>query len=331
MQLSVVIEWENAVFADCERSRAMLDELHKQAGELRKAGDPNSEDSRERFLGQITEKVEVIVMHDRELIDEKVVDDLVWSMAPREHEDVDLRIEPITGKRYYRLKNEGAKIAKGDLLVLIDSDVIPRDGWLIKLVGDLADESVDVVGGAVFVETESFYEKASALFWVFPLKPKHDTMDLTWHLFANNLAFRKQVFLENPFPADSNESRGACTRLFGTMRAQGKGVYRDHSARITHPAPPSDMLLRRALAEGRDAFVQDQGSKLARTLRSIVRTFRQTARGTYRTLFHGHDIKLPVWQYPGVIGLTVVYFTVFGIGGLLTPVAPKLVDRYAAL
>lgn len=45
-----------------------------------------------------------------------------------------LKVLPTTGKRYYELKNYGATHIRSDVLVFLDSDVIPEDGWLEALL-----------------------------------------------------------------------------------------------------------------------------------------------------------------------------------------------------
>lgn len=333
MKLSVVIEWENAVFADCDRTRVMLDRLYTQAGELRRAGDASSDDPVQRYYAAFTEPIEAMVMHDPELIPRETVEALLWSMAPREHADVSMSVVSVPGKRYYRLKNEGASRSSGDLVLFLDSDVIPSEDWLLRLVGDMADEGVHVVAGAVFCEHRNFFEKAVSAFWVFPMPPRTRELRREVVLYANNVLFRREIIEAFPYPADDHESRGACARLYWKLTNQGYGLYRDNAARVLHPAPPGlVMLLRRGVAEGRDGCIYDTVKGVpARLVRALGRPVRKVGRATYRAVRFGRDIDLPWWQVPGVVAMSAVYFTAFMAGGLLAPFAPRLVDKVAAL
>jgi cellulose synthase/poly-beta-1,6-N-acetylglucosamine synthase-like glycosyltransferase len=81
---------------------------------------------------------------------------------------IQLRIIPASGLHYYDLKNFGAKHSKGELIIFLDSDVIPENGWLIGLLESFQRPDVLVVGGNTYMTEGSLYEKSLALLYFFP-------------------------------------------------------------------------------------------------------------------------------------------------------------------
>jgi hypothetical protein len=75
------------------------------------------------------------------------------------------RLIPVDGGEYYELKNAGARKAIGDVIVFLDSDVIPEPGWLARLIEPFADEDVGVVAGNSYLDPQGFYGKTFALAW----------------------------------------------------------------------------------------------------------------------------------------------------------------------
>src|SRR5205085_2579965 len=55
--------------------------------------------------------------------------------------------EPTRGATYAR--NAGIAVAKGDIVVFIDDDVIARPSWLKTLTAPILDELADATGGRV--------------------------------------------------------------------------------------------------------------------------------------------------------------------------------------
>jgi hypothetical protein len=56
-------------------------------------------------------------------------------------------VEPIAGAT--RVRNTAMRAAGGDVLVFIDDDAVPRDGWFAGITAPFADARVAVVGGRV--------------------------------------------------------------------------------------------------------------------------------------------------------------------------------------
>src|SRR5688500_10747400 len=55
---------------------------------------------------------------------------------------------------YYRLKDAGAEVAKGDILVFVDSDVVPCPGWLESIQHTFASGATASAGLSLFFDPE---------------------------------------------------------------------------------------------------------------------------------------------------------------------------------
>src|SRR5262249_59822180 len=74
------------------------------------------------------------------------------------------------GMEYYALKNHGARRASGDLLLFVDSDVLPDGDWLAHLMGSFAREDVGVVCGQTYVAPSDVVARAFAVGWRYPVR-----------------------------------------------------------------------------------------------------------------------------------------------------------------
>src|SRR5580765_5585078 len=197
-QLTVIIEWENVRLSEIGRAKAMLRNLVEQIHQLRT---PISEEGdRQSVVDRSPSHVEVVVLYNDEEIDGRAVESMVTTLVPRDSSDFELRIMPASGLHYYELKNFGARLAKGDLVVFLDSDVIPQPNWLVNLVGSFTNPEIQVVGGEAYIEPEGLVGKTFALFWFFDRRSTAGGLSKKQHFWANNVAFRKETILRHPFP-----------------------------------------------------------------------------------------------------------------------------------
>ena len=152
-----------------------------------------------------------------------------------------ITLVPAPGKRYYQQKNAGAELAPGEILIFLDSDVVPDEGWLDGLLGALDDPNVDFVGGEAYHATDTLHDRLFAAFWAFP--PKHPSRGVyrCQHFYANNLAVRREVFLANPFPDARRLSRPM-------RRSSAKSLRAKASPSIARAPRPSRIRRRGARA-----------------------------------------------------------------------------------
>lgn len=299
--LTILIEWENVLVAAEDRCARMLGELGRQVSAF-DAG------------------VEILVMFNPEQISADVIEQILEQhlriTPPRP--DVSARTVSAQGLHYYDLRNHGVRIARGQIIVCLDSDVIPEPGWLSALTDPLrTDPSISFVGGETHLDhTGSFFNKAFALGWIFPLRSAENDLRLGTdrQFWANNLACRRELFLQNPYPtdADPHESRNACRRLRNQLAAQGIPIWRAGNARVSHPAPDGwSKALFHALVEGRDNAIiyQQRGyGRLRRSLRAVdfaIGRLRQAVRNGLRK---DRAFPVPAWQIPGVILFLTPYY-----------------------
>jgi glycosyltransferase involved in cell wall biosynthesis len=114
-------------------------------------------------------------------------------------------------------RNNGAKSARGEILVFTDSDCVPAHDWLEILVKPLEDDQVtgvkgtyltsqkEVIARFVQLEYESKYHRMQKL-------PRLDSID------TNSAAYRRDVFIQNggfdtSFPGPSVEDQELSFRL----------------------------------------------------------------------------------------------------------------------
>ena len=155
-------------------------------------------------------------------------------------------------RRYFEQKNYGFSLAKREVVVFLDSDVIPEPGWLEGLLIALRDPAVHVISGNTYIEPDSWYARAFALFWFFPLRQEDAPMARVKGFFANNVAFRREVFASHQFPR-LNTFRGHCVELARTLEANGYGIFREPRSRVSHPPPNGfSHFVARAMCQGRD-------------------------------------------------------------------------------
>lgn len=305
--LSILIEWENVLVAAEDRSLRMLEELGRQVGELGDAA-------------------EILILFNPDQVPQQAVSEVV-----AQHLRVDppsaapiARTVAAPGLHYYDLRNHGVHIARGEIIVCLDSDVIPEPGWLDALTSPLrTDPGVHFVGGETYLDhTGSFFDKAFALGWIFPLRSSDDTLrpGQGRQFWANNMACRRSFFLDNPYPTDPgiHESRNACRRLKKNLASKGVPVWRAGAARVSHPAPEGwGKALLHGLVEGRDNAIlfKERGYGRARqSLRAIGFACGRMKQAVRNGLDKDGPIPVPAWQLPGIILILIPYYLMTIVG-----------------
>lgn len=305
--VTILLEWENVLVAAEDRCVRMLQELGRQVN---------------AFDGT----AEILVLFNPEHIRESEIAQVVAEHLhiPPHAANVSVRTVAAPGMNYYELRNHGTRIARGEIIVCLDSDVIPEPGWLIALISPIrTNPGVDFVGGETHLDhTGSFFDKAFTLGWIFPLRSSDDELRPAScrQFWANNLACRRSFFLENHYPTDASnpESRNACRRLKQHLQAQGVTIWRAGNARVSHPAPHGwRKAMLHALVEGRDNAIiyKERGyGPVRRSLRAI-----DFARGRLRQAVRNArrkdcPIPVPAWQIPGVILILTPYYLASALG-----------------
>lgn len=316
--VSIIIEWDNARLSAASRAISMLEALRHQASEA--AFD-----------------AEFLVLFDDEQINADDLRDLIHQhLVAGALSQARCELVPAGQTRYYDLKNKGAQMAKGEIIVFVDSDVLLEANWLNELTAPLrSDPQVHVVAGETYMSTNSLMEKAFALHWFFPLrttpaKAKHPAQ----FFFANNVAFRRVSFLAQPFPTiPDGMTRGACNRLAAQLLQSGEVIWATPAAKTSHPAPNGlHHFFERALAQGRDWALneKDLHGQAASTLvftairKLFLSKLNRILKGTLR---EGRRVSLSWWQSPAVIAIMWTYTLFVMIGAITAAVLPSQARR----
>lgn len=333
-RLTVVIEWENVVRSEHERARRMLRALREQAGELLASTAGDGEVRASRTPALLAGPIEVLILFDDAAIAAQSVRAVVAEVLGSGDGVLEIRIEAAPGLHYYDLKNLGARRASGELLLFLDSDVIPEPGWLRHLVAAGHREEVRVVGGDAFIAPEDLVSKAFSVFWffnaphvVFP--PDQPTLKPHKQFFANNVLFERATFLAHPFPKmPDGMTRGACLQLARELERAGIPVYRELRARVSHPAPNGwRHFFARAMAQGRDGVFRERGGfRLRQSVRGLVSRLRQL----WRTLRDGASRRrygITLAETPAIFGIGLLYISTRFVGEIAALQFPGFVEK----
>src|SRR5262249_9540263 len=235
---------------------------------------------------------------------------------------------------YTALKNAGVKRSTGDIVVFVDSDVLPENDWLQETVRAFRDPAVQLVGGTSYIEPVSLYHRAFALTWFFPLRTPAGPLRRVPYSFANNVAGRRELLPRYPFP-DQPRFRGQGSTLAELLAADGVPIHANPNARVSHP-PPNGVshFVRRALCEGHDLIVAEElrGKSTPVTLGRNVRLsywrLREKAAEIRERIWSQRErVDLSAAAAPFAFGIALLYFTTRAVGEILTRIDPQIVRR----
>lgn len=322
------------MFSQLERARRMLRALREQAGELlvSTAGDAETRASRTPAL--LAGPIEVLILFDAEVIAAHSVRAVVEEVLGTGASVLETRLEAVPGLHYYDLKNFGARRASGELLVFLDSDVIPEPGWLRHLVAAARREEVRVVGGDAFIAPEDLVSKAFSVFWFFnephvAFPPDQPTLQPHKQFFANNVLFKRATFLAHPFPTmERGMTRGACVQLARELERAGIPVYRELRARVSHPAPNGwRHFFARAMAQGRDHVFREREDFGMRQSLWGLRSRLRHLWGTLRDGAARRRYRITPAETPAVFGIGLLYIGTRCVGEIAALHFPGFVEK----
>jgi hypothetical protein len=299
--VSILIEWENAISADPSRAVRMLHNLGKDLEEI----GPD-------FYSD----VEIVSGFDPTGISSESVEGMLREGLGA-FSWVTIRNVALPGKNYYEMKNELGREARGEIVVLLDSDVIPSPGWLKKVLESFEDPAVQICASSVHLASSSLQEKTLALIWIFQIASRRVGLKETRSVWVNSTAYRKEVFLKFLLPASDGTARASCAAHVRELRAAGIPMHRRMDAHVEHPAPVGVReFVERALARGRDKllgspkpFWKNVASDVEVGLRCIVKR-----RG---------EVGVRPTEVPAVVLIASAWWLLMILGGLAAMIAPK--------
>lgn len=321
-KVSIVIEWENVLLAEMDRCRRMLRELHRQILEL------NSQVSD-------TMKFEIIVVFNQKVVQSAVVTNELAGIFQADDPNIAWLPTPAMGLNYYDLKNFGAMQTDGNIILFLDSDVIPEAGWLKNLLGSFDNPAVDVVGGNTFLDLSDFLGRAMALTWFFPLRATESVLKETPFFFANNVAFRKSTAARFPFPKmQTGATRGSCVQLARDLRREGIKIHQHSGAQVSHPPPNGwHHFFIRGLAAGRDDLLMRRRFRGQswfgwESFRELRRCLSKMYRGCNSILRQRKKVNLSLGEVPLALGVELIYSHCQLFGAWGTQIFPKFMGNH---
>lgn len=318
-QLSIIIEWENVKLSEMDRCREMLREMAKQIPEY-------FDSQRVEELAESAPAAEILILYDAGAFDGSFINEIVEMEIPRTTRHCQWRIIAAGSEGYYGLKNIGSRQAQGDILLFIDSDLIPEPKWIENMLSPMQNPEVKVVAGHAYVTPDDMLSRTFALTWFFPLRATVATISPAKGFFANSVAFRREVFLAHPYQVIPGASHGACRLLAKQLMAEGVQILSNTGAQASHP-PPNGLrhFLIRAVVQGRDDLLMNQTEQRAgkgSIFHSIARIGKWQLKAWRRILFGFHTVGLPFYQVPFAFFIASIYGFLFFAGDLATRLFP---------
>lgn len=304
-RISVIVEWDNVHL----RSSIELAErsLRCLAAEL----------------SAIDQTFEVVVLfdeHDRHD---------VAALTARHFTDFRPALVGLDARPYYEMKNAGFAIARGELIVLWDSDIEMAHGGLRTIIDAFDDPARQVVGGSPFIDPSSFMGRAWSVLSVFPPRSRGDVIEPVPRFFANLVAFRRDVVERYRFP-DDNRMRMQCVELSARLIADGVVVWRASGARVKHPPPETvGNVVQRAFWHAHDIVkTHARRGRAAGAVRALASVVAAGMRRVRKLGMQRRELDIPLYESP-VIALVIVGFGILELLFLPFAIARSQMPRWA--
>jgi len=309
--------------AELHRATRMLDQLTSQAAALFLPG--------ETAPVCLASPLELVIVYDDDQSSAQKVQSVLGDVI-RASDSHHLRLLPVRDANYCRMKNAGAAFSKGDIIIFLDSDVIPGANWLGALLGSFADPQVCVVVGNTYVDHDGpgAYSKAMALSWMFPLLDPSDRLAPSTWFYANNVAFRREIFLSRQFPDVPGLIHAPAALLINRLQRDGVLIWFAGNARASHPPPngPRHFVMR-AMSGGRARAFSGPHLSISALIRWIRQDIGSASWGCKQIVLHASKVGLRWWQIPLAMTFPAAYFALFCLGSLLSAAFPGLMrDRF---
>jgi len=321
---SIIIEWENRLFSEERLAVKMLQQLSKQIIEI----SPN-----------LSSKPEVIIVYDSDNLEHYEMERIVNEPLEPCGSMIDLRIIPAAKLRYYELKNYGFRQSHGDIIIFLDCDVVPEEGWLVAMLEPFQNPGISVLGG-MNNAPKGLYAKAFAVATglrlgstpfvasVVKLGSEYDGQSHEVEYFnANNVAFRREIIEANPFPP-LPQFRRSCAVLGDKLRLQGHKIFFQPKSRTYHPPPHGlQHFVAKALSEGHDTAISKSQT---RKVKASMPNDNQQNRLSLHEIFSHYrkkyrSVRLNPKDKVGTFGIVLSYLLFMYIGYQLSSVKPKFI------
>jgi glycosyltransferase involved in cell wall biosynthesis len=286
-ELSLIVEMDNAALVEWDEVRDSLDALR---GELEgwMSSRPGA-------------NAEVIFVQPGDAADAQTLREKIEARIPAFAAHSEIQFRGVPDGRYYDLKNEGIRSAKGDIVVFYDSDTTPEPGWLPAMTKPFDDPAIIGVYGMTALDYDDFLSRVYALFWFFPLRDNDDRKAAKRSLNANNCAFRRAWIAANPFPYHPG-FKVSCSMLWRRILTENIPMARADVWVLHKPPRGLRFFVWRALVAGRDQdrrYAEFRSPKRGKRLwHAFSRLFSQLWETARRAVLHHGDVGISAWQAP---------------------------------
>ncbi|MEZ4297047.1 MAG: glycosyltransferase family 2 protein [Polyangiaceae bacterium] len=160
-----------------------------------------------------------------------------------------VEIAPETG--YYEAKNRGFDATTADVVAFADADCIPAPEWLSSLLAPFARPEVQVTAGRTTYRDDVLGAAATTIDFMYFPSPLAE--GATRNFYANNVAFRRDIFARFRYESAPGIYRGHCQRLGLALARADIPVLHVPEAHTVHRFPDSAReLVRLRLLRGAD-------------------------------------------------------------------------------
>jgi len=316
---SIVIEWENILLTERSLNVKMLRQLSKQIVEI----SPN-----------LSSKVEVIIVYNSDNFEHCQLEQFVNEKLESCGSMIDLKIIPTTKSDIYELKNYGAQQSHRDIIIFLDSDVIPEEGWLIGMLEPFKNPETFILSG-LDSYPKSLYEKAFAVASGVMSVSKYGSQIYEIERFAcHNVAFRREILEANPFP-HLPQFRRSCVVLGEQLILQGYKILCQPKSKTYHPAPDGlRHFVAKALSEGHDIAIARRRTR--KVYEASMPNDNQQNRLSLHEIFAHirqkyRSIGLSRKDTISTLGIVFTYSLLMYIGFSVSSVKPELILRHLKL
>lgn len=332
VSVSLVMEWENAALTKASRVASLLRRIRLQIHELRQAAGRSSEDtSSGAFLDCIRFPIEIVIAFNQSL-DADRLKERISEITGEGDQEFRLTFCPTPEHKYWELKNAGANASQGDIVIFLDSDVIPQAHWFATLLDSFADPEISIIGSNCFVEHRTLYQKSYAAIKFGEPSSAYGIAASYDLIHGNSIAFRRWAFDRYNFPPTGYTYKLPFKYFIHTLKRDRFPVYVNLGAQVEHPAPLPKNFLKRGFFHGRDEMLlrQDrQQESLGDRTESAnsntywgTREYRLAIARMTRVVRLREKWKIALWELPLVYGIAAAYYSAVLAGYLVTKFWP---------
>ena len=329
---AIIMEWENAGLVESSRARNVLKETVAQVNQLFDLSEQDKNVPELEYLLKYKAPLELIVTYNESFDSKDIIRFLSGFIGP-DNPNFKLSLLSCPPTKYFELKNHGAEHANADIMLFLDSDVIPQPNFLIYLFSSFANTEVNVVGANVFVEHSTLYSKSYALINFDFQSDETDVIPSYEIPRANSIAFRKELFKTYKFPPTGSSFKLGIKYLMNNLKAGGIQVYANLGAQVEHPVPLAKNFLTRGFFHGRDEMMLRQDNKKSQIAKSKSYYKQDTFFGTgelslayhrfFRIFKNYKRVNVSIFELPFALCMILFYYSAVALGYLLTMLFPK--------